>query len=94
MYTQVAYCLDRVPEVVKAKPELADVEPFKTVISGNRAGIAKLSMDDLMKILTATLTGMSVDKFESEAKKWLATARDPRWKRPYTKLTYARCWKL
>src|SRR5262249_21888213 len=36
MYTQVIYCLDRVPVVVKAKPELAKVEPFKTVLSGNR----------------------------------------------------------
>jgi len=26
MYTQVVYCLERVPEVVKAKPELAKVE--------------------------------------------------------------------
>ena len=88
MYTQVVYCFDRVPEVVKAKPELANVEPFKTVLSGDRAAIAKLSMDDLLKILAATLTGMSVDQFEDEAKHWLDTARDPRWKRPYTELTY------
>ena len=31
---------------------------------------------------------MSVDDFSSEVKKWLATARDARWKRPYTELTY------
>ena len=88
MYTQVVYCFDRVPEVVKAKPELANVEPFKTVLSGDRAAIAKLSMDDLLKILGATLTGMSVDEFEAETRHWLETARDPRWKRPYTELTY------
>ena len=35
-YTQVVYCLDRVPAVVKAKPELAKVELFKTVLSGDR----------------------------------------------------------
>jgi phosphoglycolate phosphatase-like HAD superfamily hydrolase len=88
MYSQVVYCLDRVPAVVKAKPELAKVEPFKTVLSGDRAAMAKLSMDDLFKILAATLTGMSVEDFEAEAKKWLDTAKDPRWKRPYTELTY------
>jgi phosphoglycolate phosphatase-like HAD superfamily hydrolase len=88
MYTQVVYCLDRVPAVVKAKPELANVEPFKTVMSGNHEAIAKLSMDDLFKILAATLTGMSVDEFNAEVKQWLDTARDPRWKRPYTELTY------
>jgi phosphoglycolate phosphatase-like HAD superfamily hydrolase len=88
MYAQVVYCLERVPAVVKAKPELAKVEPFKTVLSGNREATAKLSMDDLFKILAATLTGMSVEEFQAEAKRWLDTARDPRWKRPYTELTY------
>ena len=88
MYSQIVYCFDRVPAVVKAKPELANVEPFKTVLSGNREAIAKLSMDDLFKILAVTLTGMSVEDFKAEAKKWLDTARDTRWKRPYTELTY------
>jgi hypothetical protein len=43
IYSQVVYCLDRVPALVKAKPELANVEPFKTVMSGDREAIAKLS---------------------------------------------------
>ena len=38
MYTQVMYCLERVPAVVKAKPELANVEPFKTVHVGRSRG--------------------------------------------------------
>ena len=88
MYSQVVYCLDRVPAVVKAKPELAQVEPFKTVLSGDREAIAKLSTDDLFKILAATLTGMDVDEFKAEAEKWLATAKNARWDRPYTDLTY------
>lgn len=71
-----------------AKPELARVEPFKTVLSGNREAIAKLSMKDLEKILATTLTGMSVEQFATEVSAWLAKARDPRWKRPYTDLTY------
>jgi len=88
MYTQVVYCLDRVPAVVKAKPELANVEPFKTVLSGNHEAMAKLTMDDLFKILAATLTGMSVDNFNAEVKKWIASAKDHRWNRPYTELVY------
>src|SRR5258705_8794461 len=41
MYTQVIYCLERVPALAKAKPELKDIEPFKTVLSGNREAMAK-----------------------------------------------------
>jgi phosphoglycolate phosphatase-like HAD superfamily hydrolase len=88
MYTQVTYCLERVPALVKAKPQLKNVEPFKTVLSGNREAMAKLSQNDHIKILAATMTGMSVEEFSAEAKKWLAEAKDPRWKRPYTELTY------
>jgi phosphoglycolate phosphatase-like HAD superfamily hydrolase len=91
MYSQVMYCLERVPALVKAKPELAKVAPFSTVLEvlhGDRAAMEKLTMGDLMKILAATLTGMSVDDFNAEAKKWIAEAKDPRWKKPYTELTY------
>jgi phosphoglycolate phosphatase-like HAD superfamily hydrolase len=88
MYSQVVYSLDRVPVVVEAKPDLADVEPFKTVLSGNREAMEKLTMHDLEKILAATLTGMTVDTFEAEAKKWTEEAKDSRWKRRYTELTY------
>lgn len=83
MYTQVIYCLERIPALVKARPELADVEPFKTVMSGDREAITRLPTDDLEKILALTLTGLSVDEFKAEVSKWLDTARDPRWKRPY-----------
>ena len=88
IYSQVMYCLDRVPAVVARKPELKDVEPFKTVLSGNREAIAHLSMHDLETILAATLTGMPVEEFEAEVGKWLETAKHPRWQRPYTDLTY------
>ena len=91
MYTQVMYVLERVPALVKAKPELARKAPFSTVLEvlkGDRAAIAKLNEKDLIELLAATSTGMSVETFQAEAKKWLAEAKDPRWKKPYTELTY------
>ncbi len=88
IYTQVVYCLDRVPVVVKEKPALANVEPFKTVLTGDFEKIAKLSMHDLEEILAATLTGMDVEAFYAEAKAWIDSAKHPRWKRLYTELTY------
>jgi hypothetical protein len=89
IYTQLVYCFDRVPALVKAKPELAKVEPFRTVLTGDREAIAKLGLEPLLKIVAATLTGVDVDTFRDEVAKWIAEARDPRWKRPYTELTYA-----
>jgi phosphoglycolate phosphatase-like HAD superfamily hydrolase len=88
MYTQIVYCLDQVPALAAKKPELRNIEPFKTVLSGNRAEMAKLTLPDLEKILGLTLSGMTVDVFREDVAKWLATARDPRWHRPYTDLVY------
>ena len=88
IYTQVIYCLDRVPAVVKEKPALADVEPFKTVLTGNFEAIAKLSLDDLLRIMAVTVTGMSVEDFQAEVKTWLDAAKNRRWNWPYTELTY------
>ena len=58
------------------------------MLSGNREAIAKLSMRDLEKILAATLTGMSVEEFKAEAKKWSRRPRIRAGSRPYTELIY------
>ena len=57
MYSQVMYILERVPALVKAKPELAKVAPFSTVLEilkGDRAAMAKLTLPDLEKVAMAT----------------------------------------
>ena len=91
MYTQVMYCLERVPDLVKARPELKNKPPFNTVLEllkGDRAAMEKLNIKDLEIIAMATLTGMPVEQFNAEAKKWIAEAKHPRWKRLYTELIY------
>ena len=50
--------------------------------------MADLSKFDLEIIAAATLTGMTVEQFAKETKAWIDVAKDPRWKRPYTELTY------
>ena len=88
MYSQVMYCLHRVGALAEKDPKLKNVEPFKTVLSGDREKIAKLGMKDLEKILAATLTGMPVDQFDAEVKAWIETAKAPRYDRLYTELVY------
>lgn len=88
IYTQLRFCLDRVPAAVESHPEWREVEPFKTVLSGDRAKIAALTVEDLIKIAGATLTGMDVELFADEVAAWLKKARDPRWDRPYAELAY------
>jgi phosphoglycolate phosphatase-like HAD superfamily hydrolase len=88
MYTQVVYAIERVPAIVKAKPELQNVEPFKTILSGDRQAMAKIPMKELNVLLAAAFSGMSVEQFQVEVSQWFDTAKDHRWKRPYTELIY------
>jgi phosphoglycolate phosphatase-like HAD superfamily hydrolase len=88
VYTQVVYCLERVPFVVRHRPRLKESAPFKTVLSGNREAIARLSPKDLEEIFAVTLSGMTVDEYAADVTNWLATARHHRWHRPYTELVY------
>ena len=88
MYPQTLYCIERLRELAKTQPELQATEPFKTVLSGDPAALAKLNGKDYETIFAATFTGMTVEAFADTVKTWLATARDPHYKRPYTELVY------
>ena len=50
--------------------------------------IASLSMEELLSLVGATLTGMDVEVYRDEVAAWIKDARDPRWKRPFTELVY------
>jgi phosphoglycolate phosphatase-like HAD superfamily hydrolase len=88
IYTQLVYALDRVPVIVEKQPALKDVEPFKTVLSGNLEAISQLGPPDFEKIVAATITGLTIEEFGAMAKQWLATTTDRRWHRRYTELVY------
>ena len=88
MYTQIAFALDRLVALAPQHPEWNKTQPFQTVLSGDKAAMAKFTMKDLEAIVMATHTGMTVEEFRTVAKEWIATAKDPRWKRPYTELVY------
>ena len=89
MYAQVVFALDRVKEVVKAQPALAGEEPFKTVLGGDRAAIARLKTEDILKLVAASQSGLTVEGFHQAVKAWAATAKHPKFQRPYTELVYA-----
>ena len=64
IYSQLMYCLDRVPVWSRRDRELEDRRAVQDGLSsGDREAMAKLSKLDLEKIAVATLTGMTVEQF-------------------------------
>jgi phosphoserine phosphatase len=88
IYTQVMFALDRVVVLAPQHPEWRTTEPFKSVLAGDRAAIARFTIEDLESIAFATHAGMSVEAFAEIVENWMAKAKNPRWNRPYTELIY------
>ncbi|HMK68687.1 MAG TPA: HAD family hydrolase, partial [Stellaceae bacterium] len=88
MYVQLAFALDRVKELYPKHPEWKQKQPFKAVLDGDMKALAKSGEHGLMELVLATHTGMTTAEFEAIVLRWLASARHPRFHRPYTELVY------
>ncbi|MBA3964738.1 MAG: haloacid dehalogenase-like hydrolase [Nitrospirales bacterium] len=88
MYFQLAFALDRVKALAPQHPEWKDREPFASLLNGDLKGALTGGEHAIFEIVMATHAGMTTEEFEKVLKDWLATARHPRFKRPYTDLVY------
>ncbi|PKA38840.1 haloacid dehalogenase [Rhizobium sullae] len=88
MYTQLAFALDRVKALAPEHPEWKDTQPFKAVLEGDMKTLAASGEKGLLELIMATHSGLTSDDFQKIVTDWLATARDPKFKRPYTELVY------
>src|SRR5215475_9854007 len=88
IYTQVAFAIDEVDALAPQHPEWRDIEPFKAIIAHDREAMLRFSIQDFEKVVAVTHSGMSVQQFQEIVKKWLAEAKHPRFKRPYTECVY------
>jgi hypothetical protein len=88
MYVQLAFVLDRVKALAPQNPGWKTRQPFKAVLAGDMKTLAASGEQGLMQLIAVTHAGMTSDEFAKIASEWLATARHPRFKRPYTELVY------
>jgi len=88
MYTQLAFALDRVKELAPEHPEWKDQQPFKAVLEGDMKTLAASGEKGIAQLVAATHAGMTPEQFQTIVGDWLATAKDKRFERGYSKLVY------
>jgi hypothetical protein len=67
---------------------MRDREPYRSILAGDvRAALAG-GEQAVAEIIVASHSGMTTEAFEAQVANWLATARDPRFARPYPELAY------
>jgi len=85
---QAMFMLDRIKAMAPQHPEWKDREPFKSILAGDVKTALAGGEKAVAEMLAATHAGMTTDEFAAQVTEWLATARHPRFKRPYTDLVY------
>jgi phosphoglycolate phosphatase-like HAD superfamily hydrolase len=88
MYVQLAFALDRVRQLAPEHPEWKVTPPFKAVLEDDEAALQASDMHGLVELIMASHAGMTTEAFEGIVRDWLATARHPKYHRPYTELVY------
>ena len=88
MYVQLAFAIDRVKALAPSNPDWNTKLPFSAVLSGDMSAVAATGERGLVELIAATHAGMTTDTFAMIVTAWLATARHPRFDRPYTELVY------
>ncbi|WP_457108099.1 HAD family hydrolase [Methylobacterium sp. P5_C11] len=88
MYVQLALAPDRVKALAPLHPEWKNKQPFQAVLDGDMEALAASGERGMMELVMVTHAGMTNAEFAGIVTQWLATARHPRFKRPYTELVY------
>jgi hypothetical protein len=88
IYFQFAFAIDRAKALAPQHPEWKDLEPFKSALANDIAGVVASGEKGLLEIVTATHSGMTVEDFSKIVSEWIATARHPRFNRLYVDLVY------
>ena len=88
LYTQVFFALDRVKQLAPEHPEWKTQEPFASLLKGDVKAALSGGMKSVGAIVMATHAGMTTEEFAEIVTDWLATARHPDTKRPYTEMVY------
>jgi phosphoserine phosphatase len=85
---QLFFVLDRVKAMAPMHPEWKEKQPFKAVLEGDMKALAASGERGLVEMMMVTHAGMTTDEFAKIVTDWLAIARHPKFKRPYTELVY------
>ncbi|WP_313534274.1 HAD family hydrolase [Haematobacter sp.] len=88
MYFQAAFLFDRILKMAAHHPEWKEQPPFKGVLEGDFSALPANTERDLMELVAVSHAGMTEEAFAEIVRDWMATARHPRFNRPYDSLVF------
>jgi len=84
---QLVFLLDQVKAAAPDHPEWKNNPAFKALVAHDSTALAT-HQKELLQLIAAANSGMTVETYDQTVRNWLATARDRKFNRPYTALVY------
>jgi phosphoglycolate phosphatase-like HAD superfamily hydrolase len=88
LYIQLAFALDRVKALAPEHPEWRTRQPFQAVLENDTKALGAAGIKGILELVVTTHAGMTTDEFERIGKAWFASAKHPRFNRPYTDMVF------
>jgi phosphoserine phosphatase len=86
---QAAFAVDEIKRRAPNEPQLAADPMVKALLAGDMATLmAGPHHEGLLRVLALTHAGMTTEEFRARVNAWMASARHPRFQKPYDRLTY------
>jgi len=88
LYFQFVFMLDQLKVAEPKHPEWKDNAVFHALAKHDQKALAEIGQKPVLELLAVANSGMTVAAYDRTIRDWLATARHPRFKRPYTDLVF------
>ncbi|MGC4002320.1 MAG: HAD family hydrolase [Pirellulales bacterium] len=88
MYVQARFAIDRVKTLAAEHPEWKTTQPQKAALEGDIPGLINQGEKAFVDLLMLSHAGMTPAEFDKIVLDWLATAKHPKYDRPYTQCVY------
>jgi len=88
IYFQAVFAVDQVKALAPQHPEWKDRQPFKAILENDRKALLASGEKGAMELVMASHAGMTTEEFQRIVNEWVATAKHPRFNRPFTDLVY------
>ena len=82
------FLLDRIHAMAFERPEMANEEPYATLLTGDIEAVRKLGKKYFIDLTFSTLAGVSEDQLEQDARNFLETAIHPVFGVSYAEVTF------
>ena len=88
IYFQLAFAFDRVRALAAQNPLWKTTEPFASILASDIKSALGGGDKAIAEMVMVTHAGITTDEFAKIVADWLATAKHPRFDRPYTEMVY------